>query len=221
MIKRVGIFGIAKDKDPDEVWRFYSEVHAPEIAGIMPGLKKYVINRAIEPWIDPKNKPRWWGILEQWVEREEAFDQTASTPPPESHQKDMKIWASYTGERIGGGIVEERVIFEDPTVEARCKRLDVFSLGEGQDPEEAWRYWQEINAVDWKSKMPGCRLYAVSRLIKPMHDIPKWWGMLEQRFGSREACEQAANVFHPVNEFMARFGDEVIGTAYAEEKVIV
>lgn len=230
MIKRVGIFSLARGKDPEEVWKFYAEVHAPDVASRTPGLRKYVINRAVKPWIERRGlmggEPRWWGILEQWYDSEEAFNQAASMPHTltASQQKDMEVWASYIGERFGEAIVEEKVLINNPMPEKHCKRLGVFGLREGKDPEEAWKYWTEIHAVNWKDTMPGCRLYAINRVVKAPRGTPNWWGLLEQRFDSREASEQAVRTPRPSDEFVSRFMDleaDASGIAYVEEKVIV
>jgi hypothetical protein len=234
MIKRVGIFQLAEGKDPDEAWKIYTEVHAPDVVSITPGLRRYVVSRAVEPWIEKSGqmggKPRWWGLLEQWYDNEETFNHARSvifnpaTPKTESQRRNDELWFSYYGERLGEAIVEERVIIKNPVPENHCKRLGIFGLTEGADPEEAWKYWVGINAVNWKDTMPGCSLFAISRVAKVPEGspTPKWWGLMEQRFDSREACERAMETPRPADEFVSRFIGDLTGVfAYVEEKVII
>lgn len=112
MIKRVGIFSLAQGKDPEEVWKFYAEVHAPDVASRTPGLRKYVISRAIEPWIERRGlmggEPRWWGILEQWYDSREASEQAVRTPRPSDEF--VSRFMDLEADASGVAYVEEKVI---------------------------------------------------------------------------------------------------------------
>lgn len=228
MIKRVEIFGLAKGKDSDEAWKYLSETHAPAIASRMPGLRKYIISRAVKPWIKQEGviggKPRWWCIAEQYFDSEEACEQAVSALAnvPASSRKDEEIWAGYLGNRLGEAIVETEVLIKTEIPEKHVKRLGIFGLQEGKDSDEAWNYWVNIHAVHWKNTSPGCSLYLINRGSKTPWGKPKWWGLLEQRFDSIEALEKVMRLPRPSDDFMELYMCDLTGgLAYTEEKAIV
>ena len=72
MYKTMGFFTLPEGTDPDEFWKYHTEVHARDVrkaAG--PGLKKYVLNRVVEV---VRGKPTFWGCIEMWWESKEERD---------------------------------------------------------------------------------------------------------------------------------------------------
>lgn len=85
MIKRVVAFSLPDGTDPDELWRYWQEVHVPGVMQLS-GLKKYVINRVSNV---VGGEPRFWGIAETWWESEEAMHQAFNSPLGKSCQNDF------------------------------------------------------------------------------------------------------------------------------------
>ncbi len=97
------------------------------------------------------------------------------------------------------------------------KRVVIFSLADGKDPDEVWKYY-ETHAANYK-KMPGIRKYVINRVTKAAGGIP-FWGMSEFWFDSEEAYNRArSSTARPKDDFHSMHG--VMLNAWVEEKVIV
>ena len=71
MFKRISVFSLLEGVDPDEFWKFHTEVHTPEVKSAGGSLlKKYVLNRVIKV---THGEPKFWGVVELWFDNEEAF----------------------------------------------------------------------------------------------------------------------------------------------------
>lgn len=71
MIKVIAMYSLPEGTDPDEFWKYHTEVHASDIKKAYgPRLKKYVINRVIKVL---KGEPKLFAIMENWFENEEAL----------------------------------------------------------------------------------------------------------------------------------------------------
>jgi uncharacterized protein (TIGR02118 family) len=70
------------------------------------------------------------------------------------------------------------------------KRLVAFSLPEGADPEEFWRYWQEEH-VPGIMRLPGLKKYVINRLSQAVAGEPKFWGVAESWWESEAAMRRA------------------------------
>ncbi len=101
MIKRVVSFSLPEGTDPDEFWKYWQEVHVPEVKRF-PGLKRYAINR-VSKVIAGESK--FWGVAESWWESEEAMYQAFNSPAGKSCQQD--IMSRVIGVFVS--IVEEKV----------------------------------------------------------------------------------------------------------------
>jgi len=75
MIKRVSIVTLPQTTDPDAFWRYWLEVHADDVKKL-PGLRKYVISRAVS---QPIGEIKFWGMVETWWDSEEDFQRAFST----------------------------------------------------------------------------------------------------------------------------------------------
>lgn len=69
------------------------------------------------------------------------------------------------------------------------KRVGIFSLPEGTNPDEFSKYWDK-HAADFK-KVPGLRKYVINRVTKVIKGEAKFWGLVELWFDSEEAHDQA------------------------------
>ena len=77
MVKRIMIFKLKKDIDPDKFWEFWNNTHGQTFKKFPP-LKKYVINRVTKV---VKGEPRFWGVVEVWYENEEIYERARENSP--------------------------------------------------------------------------------------------------------------------------------------------
>ncbi len=84
MFKRVVTFPLAEGRDPDEVWKYWIETHAVNFKKV-PGIRKYVINRVIEP----VNGMPFWGMAEFWFDSEEACKRAFNSARPKDDFNSM------------------------------------------------------------------------------------------------------------------------------------
>ena len=222
MIKRVEIFALAEGKDPGQAWKYLTEIRALAIAGSMPELRKFVLSRAVEPWPERVGEmggpPRWWCISEMcFDDRESCLNALAGMDGIRDSE-----WDAFVGEDLGSAIVEENYIINEAVPEKHCKRLGIFRLKQGADPEEAWKYWVTIHAENWRTTSPGCSLYKIARAAETPWGAPDWWGFLEQRFDSIQAVESCMHHPRPKDDFMELYMSGLTGgIGYCEEKTIV
>ena len=99
MVKRVGMFSLGEGKDSDEVWKYWTEVHAPNFSKL-PGLRKYAINRITEV---VKGEVRYWGMAELWFDTEEDYEAAVAQHTPDE-------FGSLVTEPRFSAWVEEKVI---------------------------------------------------------------------------------------------------------------
>ncbi len=72
MIKRVTVYSLREGTDPDELWKYHTEVHASDYKKVCGSrLKKYVINRVTKV---SSGKAEFWGLAETWWESEEEMN---------------------------------------------------------------------------------------------------------------------------------------------------
>jgi uncharacterized protein (TIGR02118 family) len=70
VIKSISVYSLPAGTDPDEFWKYHTEVHAKDVVKIAgPALKKYTINRVVEVRF---GQPKFWGVIEMWWESKEA-----------------------------------------------------------------------------------------------------------------------------------------------------
>ncbi|MFH1031575.1 MAG: EthD family reductase [Chloroflexota bacterium] len=69
MYQTLSVYEIPEGTDPDEFWKYHTEVHAVDVANaVRPLLKRYVIKR-LKTVI--RGKPKWFGCVEMWWDSEE------------------------------------------------------------------------------------------------------------------------------------------------------
>ena len=81
MVKFISIFDIRPGKDPDEVFKYWSEKHTLWVKDKMPEAKGYVINRVTSA----SNEVDYFGVVEIWFDDMEsalkAVGRLQSAPP--------------------------------------------------------------------------------------------------------------------------------------------
>lgn len=226
MIKRIAALGLAKGRDTDEAWEYLTKIYAPSIARQMPELRKYVLNRAVEPWPELERmnepdggviggKPRWWSISEQWFDSlEDCVNSVAAI------QAD-KEWSGYVGEKLGAAIVESEVLINTEVPRNHVKRMGFFGLRPGKDADEGWTYWKDVHAENWRTTSPGCSLYRINRAKETPWGRIVWWGFLEQIFESVDACNNVMRHPRPQDNFHEYMCDTDLGMGYCEEVIVV
>ena len=103
------------------------------------------------------------------------------------------------------------------------KRVMVFSLPEGTDPDEFWKYWEETHAAEVKDR-PSIRKYVINRVVKMGPGDVGFWGLVEIWCDSEEAFHQAFGTDTPEKkrtreDFSSRITNR--RAAWIEEKVII
>ena len=78
MFKAMAFYALRDGVDPDEFWKYHTEVHSVDVINaIGPELlkkhKKYVVNRVTN---STGNAPNIFGIVEMWWESKEANDES-------------------------------------------------------------------------------------------------------------------------------------------------
>lgn len=73
MIKRIAVYSLPEGTDPDEFWKYHTELHSADVRKAFGfRVKKYVINRVVEV---VKGQPTFWGVVELWFENTEAMNE--------------------------------------------------------------------------------------------------------------------------------------------------
>ena len=98
------------------------------------------------------------------------------------------------------------------------KRVAIFQLAEGKDPDEAWKYWKETHAAQVKT-LPGVRKYIIHRVKKVVKGDLNFWGMVELWFDTEEDYDKAFAHFVPDDLGTLITGPRL--SAWVEEKVII
>jgi len=94
LIKRAATCSPKEGIDPDEFWKYHTEVHAPDILKASgPGLKKYVISRVTKV-VEGQENQRFYDLVELWWDSEESMN------------KDYEVWKNT---RLPNG----KTIFDD------------------------------------------------------------------------------------------------------------
>ena len=94
------------------------------------------------------------------------------------------------------------------------KTITVYSLPEGTDPEEFWKYHTEVHALDVKKVAgPLLKEYVINHVIEVIRGEPKFWGLIEMWWESKQAREEyferaeyvkAASGKTPLEDFVSR-----------------
>lgn len=73
MVKRIVVYSLPEDTDPEEFWKYHTKEHGPEYVKLVGSrLKKYVINRVKEV---KKGEQKFFALIEFWYENEEAMEE--------------------------------------------------------------------------------------------------------------------------------------------------
>ena len=108
MIKMINVYSLPEGTDPEEFWKYHTEVHALDVkkaAGSL--LKKYVINRVVEVI---RGEPKFWGLIEMWWESKEAREEypkraetviaaSGKTPPEDFRERVIRGFGAHVEEK--------------------------------------------------------------------------------------------------------------------------
>ena len=206
MYKSVALISVANGKDPDKVWKYWINPHAANYKNVTT-IKKYVLNRVIKA----SGEFPFWGMPETWYDSEEASRQPHTVTIPKDDFPSM-----IGNERITASL-DEKVIIEG-LEQGMYKRMTVFSLVNGKDPDKVWKYWIETHAANYKN-VPGIKKYVLNRVIKASGEMP-FWGMAEQWFENEETYNKFRSIAgFPKDDFASMHG--AISSAWVEEKIIL
>lgn len=103
------------------------------------------------------------------------------------------------------------------------KRVEIFNLKEGVDPDEFWKFWENVHAAEFK-KFPALRKYTINRVRKVVKGKPSYWGLVEVWYDSEEDYNKAKEGSPVIQKVIADgFADQVTDefTAWIEEKAIM
>jgi hypothetical protein len=115
MLKTVHLHQLKEGTDPEEAWRYWSEIHAPN-AATRPDILSYRITRINKQImkVGDEEKGRWWGIAEFWWDYDSADSMVAATDAfltkPGNQEEATYFWSMF--DWISGYIVEEKVIVD-------------------------------------------------------------------------------------------------------------
>ena len=145
MIKRMATCFPKDGIDPDEFWKFHTQVHAKDTVGVSaPGFNRYVMSRVTKVM---SGDPRFYDLTEIWYEDEEAMDKChqawkgiVASSGKDIHD-DFNSWA-----KENCSFAVEQVIAKDDGLKAVAdmktnklvKRAAACSKKEGIDPDEFW-----------------------------------------------------------------------------------
>jgi uncharacterized protein (TIGR02118 family) len=110
MIKRVTVYSLPKEIDPDTFFQYHTQVHAPDVIRIMGAdLKRYVISR-IRRVISGEQK--FFALIELWWEDEQAMnrctDKLRKTILPNGRTCWDDFWSQVTDGMVA--VAEEHVM---------------------------------------------------------------------------------------------------------------
>ncbi len=66
------------------------------------------------------------------------------------------------------------------------KRILIFKLKPGTDPEEFWDHWEKVHAAEFR-KRPELKKYVINRVSKVTKGEPAFWGLVETWWDSEES----------------------------------
>ena len=100
------------------------------------------------------------------------------------------------------------------------KMITVYSLPEGTDPDEFWKYHIEEHALDFKNAaVPLLKKYVINRVVEARRGEPTFFGLIETWWESEEARQEYNKRSYPKKgEFGSRVSESF--TALVEEKEI-
>jgi uncharacterized protein (TIGR02118 family) len=102
------------------------------------------------------------------------------------------------------------------------KRICVYSLPEGTDPDEFWKYHKDVHGPFIK-KLAGDALqgYRINRVTRSLEGKQQFFGLVEMWWESEEAMNKAREAYLP-SKHVKEWGEQVTNLymAFVEEYVI-
>jgi hypothetical protein len=107
------------------------------------------------------------------------------------------------------------------------KRVSVFSLLQGTNADEFWKWHTEVHASDFK-RVAGSRLkkYVISRVTNVVLGEPEFWGMVETWYESEEIMNEVYKDTEPIktpegktflDDWWSRVTGGFVATMYEKE----
>ena len=223
MVKRATIFSLREGVDPDEAWKFWQEVHALNFKK-MPGLRRYMINRAIK--VLREGDVKFWGLVESWWDNEDAYEQARNSSIGAVVASDG--FATRMADSFAAWVEDKEIVFSNVRDNV-IKSVGLYSLPAGTDPDKFWKYHTEVHAADVKRVVgSGLKGYIINRVIRVAKGEPKYWGLIEMWWESEQARVETGKGLKalktPEGKTLADdFETQVIGhaTNWMEEAVIL
>ncbi|MFC1965339.1 hypothetical protein ACFLVW_00610 [Chloroflexota bacterium] len=110
MIKQISVFSLPEGTDPEELWKYHTQVHALDVKNAGGSLlKKYVLNRVIKV---THGEPKFWGVVELWFENEETHKEFNERTRETKVANGKAMIEDFTSRVVGrfGAVVEEKEI---------------------------------------------------------------------------------------------------------------
>ncbi len=102
MIKMISIFSLPEDTDLEGFWKYWNEIHVPEIKKLK-GIRKYIIHRVKKRLA---GEEIFWGLVETWWNSEEEMRKAFGSPEGQKAAGDF--WSRVIGR--SSVLVEENEI---------------------------------------------------------------------------------------------------------------
>lgn len=117
MIKRLSAYWLPEGTDPDEFWKYHTEVHAKDVIPLFgDALKKYTISRITKVTYGELPKPEMFAVIELWWESEEAMNEAIRKIQNKKLPSGKTVWDDFWTQVVGGfTAVTEEFIAKDIT----------------------------------------------------------------------------------------------------------
>ena len=80
MYKTITVYSLQEGTDPDEFFKYHTEVHINDAKKAAGGkMRKYVVNRILE--VMGGKDPKVFGLVEMWWDNKEAMDEYSRVSP--------------------------------------------------------------------------------------------------------------------------------------------
>lgn len=110
MIKRIGLYSLPEGTDPEDFWKFHTEIHSSDVRKAFGSkVKKYVINRVVEV---VRGESKFWGMVELWFEDQESMDEAHAMLKKMRTSDGKTLWDDFESRVTSrfSAIVEEKEI---------------------------------------------------------------------------------------------------------------
>jgi uncharacterized protein (TIGR02118 family) len=107
VVKLIYCISRKPDMSVEEFQRYWREVHAP-IAGLIPGVRRYVQSHVVPATYGGQREPGFDGAAELWWDDMDAMRAAMGTPEVQAALEDEKNFIDHT--RVASFVTEEFVV---------------------------------------------------------------------------------------------------------------